>query len=146
MTYPQRSTFWHDEALITSGSDLNRPGHDTNQNYAFKLRQTTAANGDSFTQSFLIAEGTYTLNVFGYTSTNFGKLDWYIDNVLVVSGEDWYGSDTYNVLKTHAGISIDGNGRHVLKGVINGKSGSSSGYFYMLTKYWLYPTIDTTDV
>lgn len=146
--YPKRATFFHDEALVIAGSALFGTNHDSGQAYAVVQRQATpAADGDAFTQSFFLEAGTYTFTVVGYTDINRGKLDWYIDNVLIASGEDWYSaSGTYNVVKTHTNISVTGNGRHVLKGVINGKNASSSGYFYTLTKYWLSPSSDTTSV
>ena len=143
--YPQRANFFHDEALVTVGNALHSTNHDSAQAYAVIQRQgTPAADGDTFTQSFMLEGGTYSFIVVGFTDVNRGKIDWYIDDVLVVSGEDWYSaSSTYNVVKTHTSITVTGNGRHVLKGVINGKNASSSGYFYTLTKYWLKPATDT---
>lgn len=146
--YPQRATLFHDEALVTVGSALLATNHDENQAYAVNQRQDTpAADGDTFTQSFTLTAGTYTFVVVGYTDANRGKIDWYIDDVLIVSGQDWYSATgTYNVVKTHTGITVSGSGRHVLKGVVNGKNASSSGYFYTLTKYWLRPSADTTSI
>ncbi len=83
---------------------------------------------------FYLAAGAYTLNALGITSTDSGKIDWYIDNVLAVSGQDWYSAAlTYNVVKT-AAVTVVGNGQHTLKGVVNGKNAApSSDYIVRLT-------------
>ena len=131
--FPQRASLWHDEISIVSGGPIIFD-HDTNQNYATAPFQSTHADGDSFTQSFFLSSGSYTFNVLGITGTNDAIIDWYIDNILVVNQQDWYsGSRVNNVIKTNS-ISIVGTGRHVLKGVINGKSGID--YYMQLTKYW----------
>ena len=145
--YPTRATMWHDEALVTSGSALTLQ-IDTAQAYATDTINATPSNGDTFTQSFMLSSGSYTFTVLGISANNRGKLDWYIDNTLVVSGQDWYSvNPTRNVLKT-ASVTVIGNGRHVLKGVINGKNGSAvySYYLISLTKYWFTPSSDTTEV
>jgi hypothetical protein len=144
--YPTRATFFADEIQVTVGSALHSPNHDSNQSYALIQRQTApAANGDTFTHSFMLAAGTYTFVVVGYTDLNRCILDWYIDNVSIVTGQDWYSaSGVYNVVKSNGSITVTGDGRHVLKGVVNGKNASSSGFFYTLTKYWLKPATDTT--
>jgi hypothetical protein len=102
------------------------------------------ADGDAFTNSFVLAAGTYTLAAFGFTQTYNGIIDWYIDGVLAVSGQDWYSSPVaLNITKT-ASVTVSGNGRHVLKGVINGKNGSASEYSWSLTKVYLVPASDTS--
>lgn len=143
---PTRATMWHDSSLVTVGnaiSVVNQPS----QNYGTYSVQSTAADGDTFTQSFLLAAGTYTLKVLGYTDNNRGKIDWYIDDTIVVSGQDWYSANgTLNVFKQDGSISVVGNGRHVLKGVVNGKNGSSSGYYICLTNVVLIPGSDVGSV
>ena len=146
MIYPSRATMWHDEALVIVGGGSIYSAHDSGQDYAKYARITTHANGDEFTNGFMLEAGTYTFSVLGYTDTNLGKLDWYIDDVLVVTGEDWYGSSVNNVLKTHASITVTGSGRHVLRGVTNGKNGSSSNYYIELTKYWFTSASDVVSV
>lgn len=142
---PTRATMWHDESLVTVGNAITR-FHETSQNYGQYAAQTAAANGDTFTQSFLLAAGTYTLVIHGVTNTTFAKIDWYIDDTLVLSGQDWYASLAWNVVKTQASITVSGNGRHVLKGVVNGKNGSSSSYNIALTKIVFVPASDSGSV
>ncbi len=105
--------------------------------------QSASANGDTFTHGFMVAEGTYTLYILGRHHTSAGRVDWYIDDVLIASAQDWYaGSTAPNITKTVSSITISEGGWHVLKGTINGKNASSSGYDMYLTKYWLKQASD----
>jgi hypothetical protein len=150
LLYPTRALMWHEEANILTGTDpFTRASYtyDTNQNYIYTALQDPAADGDSFTNSFILKAGTYTLHILGAGELNNGKVDWYVYNVSIATGQDWYDTGpTYNVYKTVSSVSIVGNGRHVLKGVINGKHASSIGYFLPLNKYWFEPATDTTEV
>ena len=140
---PKRATMWHDEATVTAGNALARLVVDTHA-YNVVSYQSASANGDTFTHGFQVGEGTYTLTVLGRHLTNAGRVDWYVDDVLVASAQDWYaGSAAPNITKTVADIVIAEGGWHVLKGVVNGKNGSSSGYNLQLTKYWLKQASDT---
>ena len=142
---PTRATMWHDASIVTAGNAIVIT-HDALQNYSLFSQQPNAADGDTFTQSFLLAAGTYTLAVLGQTNNSKGRIDWYIDNVKVVSLQDWYSAGVvYNVVQSVASITVTGSGRHVLKGVINGHNGSSSNYWMLLTKIWLVPASDTSE-
>lgn len=144
--YPLRATMWHDQATVTVGGSIYN-AHDSSQDHAKYVRINPANNGDTFSQSFVLAAGTYTFCVLGCQGTTSGKMDWYVDDVLIASGEDWYYNPvTQNTLFTHTGVTITGDGRHVLKGIINGKNASSSGYYANLTKYWFQPAADTVSV
>ncbi len=140
---PTRATMWHDEATVTAGNALARLVVNT-QAYNVVSYQNASANGDTFTHGFQVGEGTYTLTVLGRYLTSAGRVDWYVDDVLVASAQDWYAASTaYNKLKTVADVVIAEGGYHVLKGVVNGKNSSSSGYDLQLTKYWLKQASDT---
>lgn len=137
LIYPTRATMWHDESLTLSGTTLSQIMA-TGLIYYFYCLQNPCANGNSFSNSFLLASGTYTFDIWGFADNNRGKIDWYVDDVLIVSGQDWASGS----FKSVSSISIVGNGRHVLKGVING---STTGNYYMcLTKFAFIPSSDTT--
>lgn len=147
--YPQRAVMWHEEVNIVSGNALGVESwsYDVNQDYIYCPLQHPDANGDTFTQSFMIAAGTYDLYILGAGDSNNGLVDWYVDDVLIASGQDWYtAGPTYNIVKTVTDVVITGNGRHVLKGIINGKNVSSTEYYLPLSKYWFEPANDTTSV
>lgn len=140
---PKRATMWHDEATVITGNALARLAVNTHA-YNVVSYQNASANGDTFTHGFQVGEGTYTLTVLGRHLTSAGRVDWYVDDVLVASAQDWYaGSAAPNIEKSVAAIVIAEGGWHVLKGVINGKHASSSGYDLQLTKYWLKTASDT---
>src|SRR5262245_33975441 len=139
---PIRVDLFHDEATVLTGNALGSATVDTGQAYNYYIRQSTSADADSFTQSVFLRAGTYTFSVIGQTNTANGKIDWYIDNVSFTTGQDWYSaSQTKNVVKT-ASVTINSDGYHVLKGVINTKNASSSGFNMDLTKYWFRTSAD----
>jgi hypothetical protein len=122
---PARAVLWMDEATLLSGSALSIE-LDSSQLYQTIVGHLVNANGDSFTHSFWLRAGSYTFSVLGVAGWRYGKLDWYLDNVLVVSGQNWYRSTyQYNHVKT-ATVTVIGDGHHVLKAVINGKDPASS--------------------
>jgi hypothetical protein len=138
---PTRASLWHDEATVIAGNAI-AVTIDTGQVGNFYARQNTSTNGDSFSQSFFARAGTYTLAVEGQNNANNGLIDWYIDNVQVVSAQDWYAAaPAKNIIKT-ATVTVGGDGYHVIKGLINGKNGASGGYNMDLTRYWLRQSAD----
>lgn len=138
---PVRAEMWHETSLVLTGNAL-APGVQTSQEHNIQTFQNTAADGDSFTNSFWIRAGTYTLRLLGVTGNNRGKVDWYIDGSLVASGQDWYSaSTTFNVVKTVTSLTLT-DGKHTLKGVVNGKNVSSASYFIVLTRMDFVPSAD----
>jgi hypothetical protein len=133
VSYPTRATMWHDESTVVTGNALTIV-KDPAMSYYHYAYQNAAANGDTFTQSFVLASGTYTFSVLGYTNTNRGKVDWYIDDVLVVGDQNWHSAGpTGNVIKTSS-VTVSSDGVHVLKGIA--KLGDGGGYNLLLTKFW----------
>lgn len=138
---PNHAVVWHDELISTVGG----PGsswHDPLQNYGSYSYQTPPAPADERTGSVYLTAGTYTLNVLGVPGTNCGIFDWYIDGVLVVTGQDWYSATfIYNTLKSNS-VTVIGNGIHVVKSVCTGKNASSTNYYNIFTKLWFMPSAD----
>ena len=140
---PLRALMWHMNSLVTTGNALART-LDTSQMFGFFYRQDSSADGDIFTQSFVLAPGTYTFKVLGKKTTASGKVDWTLDGTPIVTGQDWYGAGVFNAVLSVASVQIgdtDG-GRHVLQATVNGKNGSSSGYDLNLTAMWFEPEAD----
>lgn len=133
-TYPTRGLHWHHDSIVTVGNALEFDIR-ANQFANGIARQSSASDGDTFTLSMLLAAGTYTLYVLGMTAITGAKIDWYVDDVLVGSGQDWYsGSNVYNVEKTVTSITISEGGKHVIKGVVNGRNVSNTtGWYIALT-------------
>jgi hypothetical protein len=123
---------FHRYAKVTVGNAL-LIAHQALADFAHYANQNPGANGDRFTHQFFLAAGAYTLNVLGPTFSDAGKVDWYIDGLLAVAGQDWYsGATVQNVVKT-AAVAVASSGQHVLLGVINGHNGASAGYYLYLT-------------
>jgi hypothetical protein len=101
---------------------------------------SSPVNNDTADWQFWVENGAdYSINITGATRTSNGLIDWYLDNVLIASGQDWYAaSTTYNVQKTITPVNVVGSGYHVLRAYINGKNGSSSGYGWSITSISMY--------
>lgn len=140
---PTRVTVFADEFTAVVGS-ITGSGPLTTEAYSVYASNGSATNGDSFSLSVFVRAGTYTVSVLGFTQGNLAILDWYLDNVLVSSGQDWYSASLVsNVVKTFS-VTIAADGYHVLKAVINGKNASSSGFVYNPVKVWLKQSSDLT--
>lgn len=130
---------WHDQSVKTAGNAFTT-SIDTQHAYNHVVHQSAAANGDTWTNGFVCQAGTYTFNFLCTTDADRGKLDVFVDNVQIGTILDFYAaSTTRNVVKTIASIAVTA-GYHTLKGVVNGKNASSSGYTIALTKIWLTPS------
>lgn len=136
---PKLATMFHDQSVVTVGNARVDQNLGT-QNYAYFSYQNPAANGDTWTNGFYIRAGTYTFRILGVTNNNYGKLDIYVDNVLKISGIDFYSvGGVLNVVFSTAGVVISTDGYHTLKGVVNGRNGGSGGYLIGITKMWFEP-------
>lgn len=90
----------------------------------WSLTSANANNGDYYTVGICLAPGTYTVTVIGVTFTTGGQVDWYLDDVLQTSAQDWHsGSTTYCVVKTFT-LTVPSSGYHLLKAVLNGTLGA----------------------
>lgn len=132
---PTRASWFFDE--VTTDVTVQR-WHSTSMDYCFYYGPlaANANNGDEYTFSAWLKAGIYTIYVFGVKNNAAGKADFYIDDVLVGSGQDWYSSSAVNnTTQTVTGVVVPTNGYHVLKIKVNGTSGL--GYCLWLTKVWM---------
>ena len=139
---PTHATMWHDEATVLTGGALvtfspaTAPYAKTDHYYNVAAYQSTFTDGDSFMHPFTLASGDYNFGVLGLFNNAHGMLDWYLDDVEIVSAQDWYfGSIVQNRIFVNA-VNVPTSGAHILKGVVNGKNASSFAYLIALTKYW----------
>ena len=141
---PIRFSIFHGDALVTAGNSMVQTIAAT-QAYNQSWAQTAAADSDSFTYSFVLGAGTYTIYFLGRTTTTSGKIDWDIDGTAITVGQDWYsGAGVVNVEQSVAAVTVgatDG-GRHTMTGTVNGKNVASGGYTIALTKVWAEPAAD----
>jgi hypothetical protein len=139
---PRRADMWHGSSLVTVGNAITRQ-HESTQDYGVHCYQNAAADGDTFTNGCFLAAGVYTFVVLGSSDNNRGKIDWTLDGVSIVTGQDWYSAaSVVNVVKSTSSVAVLYSGWHQVKGVVNGKNGSSSGYNMLLTKMWFTPAAD----
>lgn len=128
-TPPQFNHGFHRHSLVTVGNALAPASAGGGSEMYVPWRQNASDNGDTFKTVFYIAAGTYTLYITGYTWGNSGKLDVYMDDVLIQAGIDWYSAAlTDFVTKTVSSVNVTTDGEHVFKFVVNGKNVASGGY------------------
>jgi len=143
--YPTRWTCWADEFLWTVGTGSGSV-YVAGYVYTVDGYNVSGGNGDTCTTGALLAAGSYTFSVLGFTAAVAAKVDWYVDGTLIVGGQDWYSAGTVGgVLKTSS-VVVALPGWHQIKGIVNGKNASSSGYFLQLAKLYFTPAADTTNV
>jgi hypothetical protein len=134
--YPKRWLHRHADSTVTAGNALalmlTPPG----------AYQNTAADGDTFEFGVFVAAGTYSLAIRGLEGTGEGIKDWYLDDVSIDTGQDWYAGSTSYVQKTISSIVIADGGWHVLKCVTNGKNASATDYKAQLTEMALKQASD----
>lgn len=136
--YPTYATLWHSASKATAGTAITTV-LTSSQIYCAYTRPTTPANGDTFEQQFLMAAGTYNLTILYIKNTYHGKLDLYIDDVLIFNALDLYAASiAFNQMHTGT-VSLVTSGLHTLRGVTNGKNISSSDYYLLITAFWLKP-------
>lgn len=127
MPFPTRAKMFHCDSIVLTGNGLVF-NLDPNSLYNGNCFQDTSANADSFTSSFFLAAGTYNFEVLGTTAPNRPIVDWYVDGVIKVTGQDWYTAGIVPNVRKSNSITVTGNGQHILKGIVNGKNGSSSDF------------------
>jgi hypothetical protein len=136
--YPKTATMWHDEMGVKWGGAKVQSFPGADQRYKSQTFQSPQANGDSWFNYFWCRAGVYNLHLLGSTSNNRAKLDLAIDDETIVTGQDWYSAgDVANVIHTVSEVEIPDDGQHILQAVVNGRHASSTGWYIVLTKYWL---------
>src|SRR5262249_61964584 len=83
-----QATLWLDEATALVGGWSRGIAGDQAYNF-YMANFGTHADGDTITQPFDLAEGTYHFHVLGIASANRAILDWYVDDALVLAGQGW---------------------------------------------------------
>lgn len=140
VAYPGRRTMPHDESTVLVGNQLVS-AIDAGQYDNRLSNQNPGQDGDVFTQSIVLAAGSYSFHVLGKQDQDCGIIDWTLDEFVIGLGQDWYGAPTNNVEKIlDIILPIDRN--YVLKGTINGKNIASNGWQMYLTKMWFKQAVD----
>lgn len=140
--YPQRASMFRSESLMLVGAKTLIVN---NAQYHCGYSRTSG-DGITWTNSFILEAGTYSFSVFGVKDSDNGIVDWYIDDVLIATHDYYAGGTSFNQITTTSNVVISTSGRHVLKGITNGKNASSSAFVTLITFMYLLPATDTTSV
>lgn len=135
---PKTAVMWQDQSIKTVGNAFVVI-IDAAAEYCHYMFQSLGANGDTWFNGFYIRAGTYTFKTLSRTDSDYPKVDYYIDSVLVGTIDYYSAALTRNVVKTIVNVTISTDGYHTLKAVINGKNAASAGYNLLLTKLWFEP-------
>lgn len=137
--YPQDCIAFIHQFKITAGiaggfTKAADPAQFFNTQY---FQSGTPANGDKIQTSIFLEAGTYDVYILGVTANNRGKVDWAIDGAAAfISGQNWYNSGTQNNIIKTGTCTISAGGRHLLTCTVNGKDGSSSNYYLVISAVW----------
>lgn len=97
-------------------------------------------NGDSFQIGIYCQAGVYTIKLLTFTQSTNGMLDVYLDGNKIASQIDFYSASALrNQYKTISNVVIPYDGYHVIKGIVNGKNASSSGFSTPITNILILP-------
>lgn len=137
------ASMWHDESTVTVGnpivftSESISPGSTSVWGpYGGVWVQTSPTAGNSFYQSFVLSQGTYTLYVLGLTGSGSGIVTWYIDSVSQGT-MDWYSASTVFPVTKAITVTVPVLTQHTITGIVSSKNGSSIGYGLAISKYWI---------
>lgn len=87
---------------------------------------------------FFVEAGTYILELTSWLWDDQGILDLYIDGVLVDNVDLYSGANTTGNVTTITGITITGDGDHLLHGEVINQNVSSSAYYAKLEAIFIY--------
>lgn len=139
--YPKRAAWFWDEVTTSVTMTVSLDAAQAYQAFWYNTA-ANAADGDEYYFSCVLAKGTYTIYTLGYKYNYRGKVDYYMDGVVVGTGQDWYSAGTANITQSIANVSVTYDGYHILKIKVNGKNGSSSDYAVAMTKTWIKQAAD----
>jgi hypothetical protein len=135
---PTHAGMWHGESEVTVGNAFAFQV-DGSFEFACTWYQNAGQDLDCFEQTFMLKEGTYDFIVVGIEEDNRGIIDWTLDGVAIVSGQDWYTAGVPASIRKTDSVSVVGSGRHTLIGTINGRNGGSGGFYMKLARYFFRP-------
>ena len=122
-----RGTLFHDESIVLAGNAIALFYEQFSLFEGVFARQETSALNDEFKNGAYLAGDTYTLTIDAKEDSSSGIITWYLDDVQVGT-TDLYAASEAHTTRTLSGLVIAGAGWHVLRGKLESKNASSSGY------------------
>jgi hypothetical protein len=95
--------------------------------------QDTAADADAAEIVVLLDAGTYDVTVGGMKGNNLGIIDWKLNGSNFITGQDWYAASLTESVSQTGTMTVSTAGLQTIRMVVNGKNGSSSDYYWLLT-------------
>lgn len=110
------------------------------QQMGYYLSNTaTHANGDAFELTAFLGAGNYTLKMLVVKSSAYGKLDVAVDGSNIATGLDFYNAGELDSTHISASVTILTDGAHTIRFTVNGKNGSSSDFYILITRIDFIP-------
>lgn len=144
MAYVSTPLFWN---MLTTAPDVTGQGtwaraQSSSRLYGGDFTNTSAADGDKFTNNFRSPAGTFTLRFNMVQAADAGIVKVYVDGdqVGTAGGYDGYAATTSSTnIEEITGITLSA-GAHTVRFELDGKNGSSSGYRLRTSGIWLQRT------
>lgn len=129
---------FHELSSILVGEAFTRVLN-TGQEFNMWWQQATPANGNSFSQSVYLSEGGYSFDVLGARGSSGARLDWFLNNNIIASLQDWYNASSVLNHTISTTVHVPYTGYHTIRGTINGRHASSTGWALAFTYYAFIP-------
>lgn len=123
---------------ITSGEFVHAP--DANYYCNAKFYNSSNNDGDQVDYEIYLGAGTYTFKLLHAKNTNFGIIKLLVDDVEKGSIDSYAASAELNVISTITGVEIASSGVKTVSLKIDGKNGSSTGYYLNISAIYIYKT------
>lgn len=138
--YPKYARIWHDASVTLAGTTLTTVTN-PQQRYNTWTFQDPPAINDEFENGFFLKAGTYTFRVCGIKGETYGMIDWELDGVNIVTGQDWYDpTSVFSHVIDEAGVVVGTDGWHRLVGKVTAQNPSALDYHMLLTFFEFIPT------
>lgn len=125
-------------ATVTAGNNGFTYQTDSSNLRNYRILQASSANGDTLTYGYAFLDaGTYTMTIWHEKYTDRGKADFYVGTNNVGTVDTYNGSLARDQVSYLSNIVVTVPGTYLIKTVINGKNGSSSGYSFVPFGYRL---------
>lgn len=95
--------------------------------YAYTSNSGSGIDGDEVTFKCVLTEGTYNINVGGYTGGSMGIME-ILDGGTSLGTIDWYGGVNKSAILSINAASVTGSGLKTISIKVNGKHASSTDY------------------
>lgn len=133
---PSSFTYWHDEAIIVSGNQLNIVLNPSVYRYGYGAYQNPPSINDSFKFYRLLDSGNYRLHFLCNRANELGTLKLEVNDSQLFDDLDLYNSSVIFSTVLTKDINLANAGLQEFKFTVSSKNVNSRNYYATFTKIW----------